>query len=378
MRKLLFVIPALTGGGAERVMLHLLRNIDRDTFEPGLVLFEKRGTFLSELPPDIRVQALRHGKSRYGLQWLIFLKLARLLRREKPDAVVSFMWYPNVVTLLATFLSRTKTAVIISERTSTALYESRFQQALRTLAIRFFYPYADRIIVPSAALGRQLAGARRSLAENIRIIRNPVDRERIVESAGAEVDHPWYRHGGAVIVGIGRLCRDKGFSFLIKAVSLLRTEGIDCRLVLLGEGGERRELEGLVRELGLEGAAALPGFAENPYKLLARSTVFVLSSVNEGFPNALLEAMALGVPAVATRCPTGPDEIITDGEDGILVSPGDEKALAQAIKRLLLDEGLRKRLGEAGRKRAEHFRVEQVIDEYQDVVESVCAESAAR
>ena len=159
---------------------------------------------------------------------------------------------------------------------------------------------------------------------------------------------------------------------------MLAGEGIQCKLIILGEGKEKENLLKLVEKLGLNDRVSFEGFQENPYKYLARSTVFVLSSLYEGFPNVLLEAMALGIPSVATRCPTGPDEIITEGVDGVLIPPADEKAIADAIKKLLLDEDLRKRLSEAGKRRIQDFAVEKIVKQYEDAIESVCAESAER
>jgi len=377
LKKVFFIVPSLTGGGAERVILHLLKNIDRSSFEPGLIVFEKKGDFVEKLPSDIKVTVLKGRWTKHGLfKPFIIFKLARVLEVEMPEAVVSFLWYPNLVTLWAKILSRTKASVIISERTSTPVYDGLFVNLLRSLAIRFFYPKADRIILPSAVLADNLVRLNSLLRGKMSVIHNPVDMTVIFQSARAEVEPAWYLNSKNVIIGIGRLSSEKGFPHLIKAVSLCHREGIDCRLVILGEGAERKTLENLVRELQLKSIVALPGFKDNPYKHLARSTVFVLSSLYEGFPNVLLEALALGVPSVATRCPTGPDEIITDGVNGILVPPADEKALAGAIKKVLSDEELRKRLSEAGRKRAEDFAVEKIVKQYEDAIESVCAGSA--
>ena len=359
-------------------MLHILKHIDREKIDPLLVLFEEKGELLPELPGDIKVKVLREEASRYGLQWLIILRLAALLRSEKPDAVVSFMWYPNLVALLARLISRTRTAVIVSERTSTSIYDGTVVNFLRSLGIRLLYPKADRIVIASRALGEKLIRASRSLKGKTHVISNPVDMVAISGFANEHREHPWYRDGDNIVVAIGRLSNEKGFPYLIKAVSLLSKDDVSCRLMILGEGPARKTMESLIRELRLQERVALLGFQKNPYKYLGNSTLFVLSSLYEGFPNVLLEALALGVPSIATRCPTGPDEIITDGVDGILVPPADEKALAGAIKRLLMDEDLRKRLGDAGRKRAQDFAVEKIVKQYEDAIESVCAAPAAR
>ncbi|MBI3399374.1 MAG: glycosyltransferase [Deltaproteobacteria bacterium] len=374
MRKIFFVIPALAGGGAERVILYIMRHIDRSKFRPHLILFERNGEFLTDIPSDISVKALMDNQSRYVSKYFVFISLAKLLKKERPDVVVSFMWYTNLVTVLARFLSKVKCSIIVSERTSMIPYENWFIKLLRNFTIRFLYPKATEIIVNSKSMGLILSKISTISANKIAIIHNPTDIRKINHMSVEDVNHPWYQENIPIIIAVGRLSLEKGFSYLIRAFRIIAAEGISCRLVILGEGAEKERLRKLVVELDIDDKVAFLGFQKNPYKYVANSTLFVLSSLYEGFPNVLLEALALGVPSVATRCPTGPEEIISDGVNGLLVPPADEKSLAEAIKRLLTDEALRKRLGEAGKKRAEDFRVEKIIKEYEAVIEGVCAE----
>ncbi len=134
-----------------------------------------------------------------------------------------------------------------------------------------------------------------------------------------------------MIISIGRFQKEKDFPTLINAFAKLR-ERIDARLVILGDGDERENLESLVKQLGLSAAVDMPGFVENPYSYLSRASIFVLSSVSEGLPNALLEALALKVPIVSTDCVTGPREILREGKDGILVPVRDPVALANSME----------------------------------------------
>jgi glycosyltransferase involved in cell wall biosynthesis len=210
----------------------------------------------------------------------------------------------------------------------------------------------------------------------IAVINNPIDIQKVNKLSNENINHSWNEENFPVIIAIGRLTSQKGFSYLIKAFSIVVSDGIPCRLLILGEGVDKEKLKKLAMELRVDDKVSLLGFQKNPYKYLCRSTLFVLSSLYEGFPNVLLEALALGVPSIATRCPTGPEEIITHEVDGILTPPADEMALANAIKRGLLDQGLRKRLGEAGKKRAENFRVKKIVRLYEEVIEGVCAASA--
>ena len=381
VKKVCFVIPNLGGGGAQRVLLNILRHIDHSKFDPHLILFEKKrfekkGDLLFDLPSDINVRVLRSKKYRRFLKWFYFLKLVKLLKAEGPDAVVSFMWKLNAAVLLSKKMSRTKAKIIISERGSTAIYNGRFVNFQRSLAIRFFYPKAEKIIFPSRDMADKIVKSYGIEKQKMNIIHNPVDIAMITERAQERIEDPVYQAKNNIIISIGRLGKEKGFAYLIRAISLLSKNDIDCKLVILGEGAEENNLYNLSKELNIEDRVRFLGFRSNPYKYLARSKIFVLSSLYEGFPNVLLEAMALGVPSIATRCPTGPEEIITDEVNGLLIPQADEKALANAIKKLLLDKDLRERLSEAARKRAEDFRVEKIIMQYEDVIDNVCAASA--
>ncbi len=139
------------------------------------------------------------------------------------------------------------------------------------------------------------------------------------------------------------------------------------RLVILGDGGKRSNLEKLARQLGIERQVTFLGFQTNPFKYLARSDIFVLSSLWEGFALVIVEAMACGIPVISTRCPSGPDEIITDGVNGLLVPVADETALAEAILRLLKDKKLAVKLAQAGTKRAEDFAITKIIKQYEAI-----------
>jgi len=378
--KIVFFIADLSGGGAERVLVNVLKGIDRNHFVPILFLFKKYGVLLSSLPEDIEIYSQKElkGKFWHGFQWLnLLIQFVRHLKKIKPVVVFSFMWYPNAVAIAAKILGRLHCKVIVSERTSTFIYSSRLENFLRNFIIKFLYPRANLIISPSRKIAQDII--LQTVPESkVRVIHNPVDISEISMHAKEEIEHQWYRKKESIVIAIGRLGNEKGFDYLIKAIALLAGEGIQCKLIILGEGKEKENLLRLVEKLGLNDRVSFEGFQENPYKYLARSTVFVLSSLYEGFPNVLLEAMALGIPSVATRCPTGPDEIITEGVDGILVPPADEKAIADAIKKLLLDEDLRKRLSEAGKRRIQDFAIEKIVKQYEDAIESVCAVSAER
>ena len=371
--KVVFLISDLDAGGAERVMVTILRHIDRSRFEPILYLSEKTGPLLPLVPQDIKIFSISELKvpQIVGLTWITFIwRFTRHLKQIRADVIVSFLWHMNRVAIIAGKCPWMRVKTAVSERTSTSVYAGGFQNFLRSLVIRLLYPFADVVIAPSTDIAKDLV-LRRNSCEKIRVIHNPVDLAMIRAYASEALDHPWYSGGEDIIIAIGRLGSEKGFPYLIRAMGLLREEGFSCKLLILGEGTERVHLEKLIAELDLTDNIELAGFQENPYKYLARSRVFVLSSLYEGFPNVLAEALALGIPSVATRCPSGPEEIITDEVDGILVKVADEKAIADAIKRILQDETLRKILSENAKKRAEDFAAEKIVHHYERVIEDL-------
>ena len=191
-------------------------------------------------------------------------------------------------------------------------------------------------------------------------IHNPIDTSGIAEAAGAEPNHPWFSDGGPpVVLAVGRLVPQKDFAMLIEAFRRIVPV---CRLVILGEGPLRAQLEGRVRELGLEDWICLPGWVENPWAFMSRARLFVLSSQHEGLPGALIQALACGCPAVSTDCPTGPSEIL---EDPSLLAPvGDPEALAQVMLRALSRPADKAAL----RARAACFSVERAVEEYDRLI----------
>jgi glycosyltransferase involved in cell wall biosynthesis len=177
-------------------------------------------------------------------------------------------------------------------------------------------------------------------------------------------------------VGCGRLTPQKGFADLIDAFTRVRAV-LPASLWIVGEGEERGRLERQIRRLGLTDSVRLLGFRRNPYQYLAAADVFALSSRYEGFGNVVVEAMACNTPVVATDCPYGPAEIISDGLNGVLTPPADAEALSQAIIRVLKDPSLQRRLAERGRIRSQDFTAPKIADVYGDLLWRVANEGRA-
>lgn len=365
--KVLFVIHYLAGGGAERVVIRILRLLNREKFVPVLLMIENRGVFRADVPQDVPVYDC--GRYGDGGRWLWLRNFVRLLRQEKPDVVVSFLWFTNLVTIISRFFSGVRCRLIVSERSTIVGSRSGIlNESLRRLTVRFLYPFADRILVNSRALQIQLSACYHHPETKVTVLHNPLDIETINAHGKDCVDDAEQPEGPPIIVGMGRLGREKGFDLLVRAAAAVRNP---FRMVLLGEGVEKNRLRDLVKNLGIDGYVEFAGFRKNPFSHLSMASIFVLPSRYEGFPNSLLEAMALGVACVATRCPTGPEEIVTDEVDGLLVPVEDPGALAVAIDRLLGSPMLRERLGRAARERVRAFDAPGIILRLEDLIEEV-------
>jgi glycosyltransferase involved in cell wall biosynthesis len=323
------VLHDLRGGGAERACLRLARGMAANGHQVELVLVRGEGAYLGEVPTGVRLTVLDRPRVSHAI-WA----LAKHFRRTRPDAVLSALTHMNLATIMAARLSGVGARVVISERNqiSSKAREARgaWQRALYR-AVPLAYRVADKVVAVSGGVAADLTRFGRLPDSKIRVIHNPVFDPDIISLSQQPPPHPWFEPGGPpIILAAGRLHRQKGFDILLRAFAIARAE-VDCRLVILGEGPERAALTAQAQESGLGYDIDLPGFCKNPFALMSRAGVFVLSSRWEGFPNALVEAMACGAPVIAANCPSGPYEILEGGKIAPLVPVDDAQALGQAM-----------------------------------------------
>ena len=220
------------------------------------------------------------------------------------------------------------------------------------------YPFADTVVVQTDSVA---AWARRFLPDRkVQVIPNFVPALPPATSTD--------QRNSNELLAVGRLSRVKGFDLLLRAFEVSGLNGTGVRLTILGEGPERASLESLAGELGIAEAVSLPGIVQDPERWMAQCALFVLPSRYEGFPNALLEAMAMGCAVVAADCPSGPRELVLDGENGLLVPPENVEALAAALKALMGDAGLRQRLGERAVFVRQRFAREAIIGRWESLI----------
>ena len=263
--------------------------------------------------------------------------LARYLREEKPAVLFSAEPDLNLVALWARRLAGVSVRTVLSEhihlpshlrdRAKRRKWRWRFIVPL----LRRTYPEADRIIAVSHGVADDLRTLGGLPPELVTTVYNPVVDSELAKKAEAPIDHAWFKPGAPrVMIAVGRLTEQKDFPTLLQAFAQVRAQ-CQARLLLIGEGEMRPKLEALARQLGVDQDVSLPGFMSNPFAYMARAAVFVLSSTYEGLPGVLIEALACGCPVVSTDCPSGPAEILEDGQYGRLVLVGDPAAMAQAI-----------------------------------------------
>jgi len=363
-KKLLFVISSLRGGGAERVVVNLINHLDRNKYECLLVIFENKLDLQKDLDFSVRIVSLNK-KSRWDFLKIIF-KLRKTIDGYKPDSVISFLQYTNIVTVLSTLFQIRNYTLIISERSYPRKYLTTTRLGyLKRWLMSFTYKRADKIITVSKAIKRVLEEDFSIPPEKIKVVYNPVSLEEIIFKSQKAVEHPFFKDGNAqVIISAGRLVKLKRYDRLLRVFSLIRKSQKTARLIILGKGILKRELENLALKLKINKFVSFVGYKDNPYAWMSKADIFVLSSAYEGFPNVLIEAMACGVPVISTDCLSGPREIITNGKNGILVPVGDERKLAEAILDLLNNEKKRKKFSLEAKKRVKDFEAKKIVTQY--------------
>ncbi len=354
--RLALFLPSLRGGGAERVMVNLAVAFCERGIGVDVVLLQSEGPYLRELPPGVRVVDLKASRMLTG-----FAALVRYLRRERPRVMLSAMRHSNVTALLAASLSGSQVPVVVCDH-NTATVELGENPGIKTTVIRvlmrWLYPRAYNIVAVSKGVADDLGILLNLNTNRINVIHNPIVKEEIFTLSNLPVTHPWFVNRLIpVVLAVGRLTRQKDYETLLQAFSIARATR-DLRLMILGEGELRSSLEALIEQLGLVEDVALPGFTENPFAYMRQADMFVLSSLWEGLPTVLIEAMACGVPVISTDCPSGPAEILENGKWGRLVPVGDANALAQAMLDMLDDSA------PSPAQRAMDFSVEKSVDAY--------------
>ena len=338
-------------------MLRILPSL-AEAFDVELATLRSGGALEGDVPSGMPVHRID------SLAWVTAgWRLRRLIAAKRPGIVLGFQEAANIPLLAATGSigrSARPLAVISTQSApSVVLADARPRTRWRlTTAMRRLYPKADRLIAPSEGVARDLSAIVPRAAARVRVVHNAGIDAAVTTRAREPWTHRFLTDGVPILVAAGRLTEQKDYPTLVGAIARLRARR-EVRAIVLGDGPLRTGLEALARELGVSDVLDLAGYVANPYPAMARADVYVLSSRSEGFGNVLAEALALGVPIVATDCPHGPGEILDRGRYGMLVPPGDPDALAAAIGRMLDDRQAARTFADAGPTRAREFTAER-------------------
>lgn len=369
-KKIIFVLPSLKGGGAERVAVNVINNLDKKKYEIVLVLFKKEGPYIDCITDSIRIIDLKK-RNKYDL--LVYpIKLCQIFKHENADLVVSFLDFVNIITVISSFFVGKNLNLIISERNQPS-FESQFSNfsKFRKLLIKLCYPFADKIVTVSDGVANALEEQFFIKKDKLTTIYNPVEITNIRKKSLFEATHDFFDAKYFTIISVGRLEEQKNYELLINAFYKVQKKIDKSKLLILGKGCLENKLKKQVERLGLNNHVDFVGFQDNPYAWIKKSNLFVLSSNFEGFPNVILEAMACGIPIISTDCPSGPNELITDNVDGILVPVGDADKLAAAIMRLHTDHDLLLKLTVNGEIKAEEYDVGIIIAKYESIFDEI-------
>jgi len=364
--RVLLVVSSLAAGGAERVVSELANTWVVEGWKVGVLT-------LSSLPDHYQLDK-RVVRISLDISWnskSLWERLISNLRRCRsiraairsfsPDVVLSFVDQTNIRVLLS--LVGSGIPIIASERTDPRRHRVGKEWELARFLL---YRLAARVVVQTYSVAEW---AHRIVPRNkVEIIPNFV---RSLPKAPE-----FHQRSTKEILAVGRLCWEKGFDLLLQAFAKSELAQRGVRLTILGEGPDRSSLEAMAKKLGIEASVSMPGVVQAPEEWMARCAVFVLPSRYEGFPNVLLEAMAMGCPVIATDCQSGPREIIRDKIDGLLVPPENVDALAQAITLLMEDRNLRWQMSKHAREVRDRFGKKKVLKKWELLIENFIENNA--
>lgn len=361
LRRLAIFMPDLRVGGAERVAVNIANEFASRGYEVDMVLMSASGLFLMDLIPEVRVVDLKC--SRF---LRLFFPLCRYLRKAKPIALLPFMWPLTSIVLLAKILTLRTAKVVVVEQTTWStgeIFASTLNRWIARLTMCISFPLAHRIVTASNGSADDLAIFAMLSRKRISVIFNPIiGPERMPENRPL---HPigWWNGSHFRILAVGALKVVKDYPSLINAFAILRNK-CDARLLIIGEGLCRPTLEKQIKQLDLVNSVFMPGYVSDQMPYYHRADLHVLSSTGEGLPTVIVEALSAGTPVVSTNCPSGPSEILCNGQFGMLVPVGDVIALASAMESSLFAKHDYKML----KARSKHFSIKKSIDKYEEML----------
>lgn len=359
--RLTLVMRDFSGGGAEKIMVNLATGLLDRGHDVELVVIEKTGPYLDLAPSNLPIVELGGRRVSTSVP-----ALAHHLKQRRPDAVLSSLVHMNVATVLARALGRVETRLVVRQEAHLHGNPSPDASMGTRLAYRLVpwaYRRADHVVGVSRGVVNEVRERTGLGPERISTVYNPVLSEESVRRLTTlqPTPHPWLEPGAPpVVIAMGRLVPQKDYPTLLEGFARLRISR-PLRLIILGEGPLRKDLTRQAVELGIGDEVHFAGFVEDPLSWMKQARLFAHTARWEGFGNVLVEALACGLPVVATDCPSGPREILDDGRYGRLVGVGDIDGLVEAIRKTLKETPDQEDL----RDRAREFTVEAILPAYE-------------
>jgi glycosyltransferase involved in cell wall biosynthesis len=328
-----FFLYSFQGGGTERVFINLAHAFLNDGYRVTFLVIKKSGEYISHLHPDLEIIELSENKVSKFKTIRSIPKIVSFIRNERPTAFFSALTINNIIAVIAIKISRAKCKLIVTEHSSfywlneISLVRAKIMKA----GIKYLYRYADSVVAVSKGLADELISKFSVSKEKIVVIHNPLDINNIIDKSMQPINYDWFSSANKNIISVGRLTEQKNFSLLLTAFKKVKSQVPNAFLIILGEGQLRESLWQKVTELEISDSVAMPGFLDNPFSVMSRSNIFVLSSKYEGFGNVLVEALACGSYVVSTDCPSGSSEIIKNESYGKLVPINSEEDMVKEI-----------------------------------------------
>jgi glycosyltransferase involved in cell wall biosynthesis len=371
---ILFYVPHLGGGGAEKHAARLIAGLVDRGFAVDVAVNGLRGGYEAIIPMQARI--IRLGSKDYKSSLVSLLmaipRLARTITHEKPEIICPVMLSSGAVAFLACKLSRHKPkTILLVQNTLFPPVGRRIQWPGRNLLSRIILRGATKIVALSKGVMDDIEGLDAKLKRKIVQIANigvPLPIETPGEKTARTYTESSNANGQIQFIACGRLAEQKGFDLLLRSFAVV-SKNLDSVLHIVGDGPLKQNLRILAANLGLKDNVIFHGHLSSPMEVFQKADIFVLSSLWEGFANVIVEAMSQGLPVIATDCSHGPGEILLNGKFGLLVPPNDEVALADAMISLARDRKLQAKLSTVGRIRSMHYSTDKICDEWEKLLE---------
>lgn len=363
----------ISGGTFTNLCPALVRGLRELGVDCNLVILDATPEEISKFA-DIPIVTLNVKRTAFSL-----FAVVQYLRKYRPDIILPMPWYFNIVAVWARYLSRVNTKVILGEHNIISLeasIEHREKLHLRFLPIlmRYTYPHADGLVGVSKDTITDLVETLKIKAKIPKqVIFNPINAAYVQHLAQSSIDHRWFSSSEIpIIFTVARLAKQKRLDGLLEAFAQI-IKVTPARLLILGEGPLRSELEQLCKKLGIEDSVWMPGYDSNPYRYMANCDVFVLASAWEGCPVALQEAMVCGAAVVVTDAPGGMKDIVDDGKFGVIAPANNPSLLAEKIVQVLKQPDLKQYYRAQAKQRSQAFHYQNISKQYLDFCKSCLA-----